>query len=229
MMRAGKLAPLLSATAALGCGAEAPIPEAPTWAQDIQPLLRANCFHCHGAASNYQLHGTKRWDVYDLDEEPYRRLGFEKVYEDVMTKEGPVKVATFFGITESGQGALITAYVDPDAGAQRMPPPPALPLSERDRAVLQKWLDMLKQPAASAAALEGSHQPNHPPTIAWQQPGTLAAVRDDDGDQVLGKLDCGGVEVRIQRTGGLTLPVGAKPPCRGILYDGHEEAPVSLE
>jgi hypothetical protein len=230
-MSAGKLASLLSATAALGCGTEAPVPDSPTWAQDVQPILRAHCFHCHGPTASYKLYKTMRWDVFDLGEEPYRRMGFEKVFEEVAQQSGELyKVATFFGANDASHGGFINAYVDVEAGAQRMPPPPALPLSARDRTVLQRWSDLLKrQPALPASALKGTHQPNHLPTLAWLQSPALAVVADEDGDQVLGKLDCGGVELRIQRSGGLTFPEGTKPPCRGTLYDGYEEAPVSLE
>jgi hypothetical protein len=227
-MSAGKLASLLSATAALGCGTEAPIPEVPTWAQDVQPILRANCFHCHGATADYKVFRTMRWDVFDLGEEPYQRMGFEKVFEEELADGKPVKVATFFGASESSHGAIISAYIDVSADERiRMPPAPATPLSARDRVVVQMWADLLKKQPASA--LKGSHPSNTPPTISWVDVAKLVAVRDEDGDQVLGRLDCGGVEVRIQHSGGVPLPEGARPPCRGTLYDGYAEASVSLE
>lgn len=225
-MSAGRLASLLSATAALGCGTEQAVPEMPTWAGDVQPILRANCFHCHGASANYKLYRTMRWDVFDLSEEPYQRMGFEKVFEEVEVSGKLTRVATFFGASDSSHGGIISAYVDVDAGEQRMPPAPATPLSARDRAVLQNWAELLKKQPASA--LKGSHPTNHPPTISRLAPG-LNVVADEDGDQVLGKLDCGGVEVRIRHSGAVTLPAGASPPCRGTLYDGYAEAAVSLE
>jgi len=228
-MSGGKLASLLSATAALGCGAEQPVPDAPTWAQDVQPILRANCFHCHGPTASFRLYRTLRWDVYDLGEEPYQRMGFEKVFEDVVGAAQPTKMATFFGANDSSHSGVITAYVNPEAGPTRMPPPPATPLTERDRAVLQRWSDLLKQGAVPGAVLKGSHQPNRPPSMRWLQQPSLAIVRDDDGDQVLGRLDCTGGEVRIEHSGAVPFAENTKPPCRGTLYDGYEEATVSLE
>ena len=175
------------------------------------------------------MFGTLRWDVYDLGEEPYKRMGFEKVFEDSPGPD-PKKVATFFGASDASHSAFIAAYIDPEAGATRMPPPPATPLTARDRAVLTRWSDMLKrQPPVPGPVLKGSHQPNHPPVIRWLQQPTLAVVRDEDGDQVLGKLDCNGGEVRIQYSGAVVFSETTKPPCRGTLYDGYEEATVSLE
>jgi len=226
-MSGGRLASLLSATAALGCGTEQAVPEAPTWAGDVQPILRANCFHCHGATANFQMYGTMRWDVFDLTEEPYQRMGFEKVFEEVQDGGNLRKVATFFGANDASLLGVLTAYINPDAGEARMPPPPATPLSERDRAVLERWAELLKKQPASV--LKGSHPSNNLPTIDRLQPSNQIVVQDQDGDQVLGKLDCGGVAVRIPHSGAVVFPDGVRPPCRGTLYDGYAEAAVSLE
>jgi hypothetical protein len=221
---------LLGLTGGLGCGSEAPVPDAPTWARDVQPILRANCFQCHGASADY-LSGTMRWDVFDLDEPPYKQMGFAPVFEDLVQANGEkMRVATFFGGKDPGLSRLMNDYASPDASGLRMPPPPALPLSAREQTVLKRWADRLTQgPVQAPAQLKGSHDLNHKPTIGWLQPRTRFEVRDEDGDQVLGRLDCHGVEVRILHSGGLDLPVGAQTPCTGNLYDGYEEQSVTLE
>jgi hypothetical protein len=225
-----RLAPVGLAAAALGCGGEPALPEVPTWAQHVQPILRANCFHCHGATASYKAYGTLRWDVYDLSEAPYQRMGFAKVFEEV-TVDGKVdQVATFFGATEEGHPRLVNTLCDSTAPDDlRMPPLPATPLSAHERQVLDRWANLLVTRSVPVAMLKGSHEPNHQPTLTWLQSPTELAVRDEDGDQVLGKLDCQGVELRILHTGGWTLPAGARPPCRGTLYDGYEEQAVTLE
>src|SRR5262249_29554912 len=45
-----------------GCGAE--VPPQPTWFDDVQPILTANCVRCHGADPRNDAPSTFRLDVY---------------------------------------------------------------------------------------------------------------------------------------------------------------------
>ncbi|HXU80989.1 MAG TPA: hypothetical protein VN914_06310, partial [Polyangia bacterium] len=182
---------------------------------------RGNCFHCHGPTANYRKYQNKRWDVYDRNAEPYVRLGFGPVTEQLVDSQGkPFEVVTVTGAKDNG--LLLPPYVE-SGGADRMPPPPATPLSARDVQVLKNW-------ARSKTFALGSHHPNHKAAIGWLDEGARrVALTDEDGDTVVGKLDCGGTPVSFDHGGGFTLPDGATPPCTGTLYDGFEETDVDLK
>jgi hypothetical protein len=189
----------------VGCGAEAPAPDKPTWADDVLPILQANCFHCHGPTANYEKYMTKRWDVLDLSLPPYAELGFTEDRKDT--------ARTF--LSANSHFDLIPTYLLPEPTTMedtRMPPPPAPRLSARDAQVLANF--------KATGFTPGSHHPNHKPAIAWQDRNKTFFVTDQDGDQVLGKLDCGGTEVAILFAGRHTLPSGVTGPCSGALHDG---------
>jgi hypothetical protein len=222
----GTAAPLaLALWAALGCQPEAPVPENPTWAEDVLPILQANCFQCHGQTANYRRFSQRRWDVYDLEEEPYARLGFMKVVEDFEVDGKTVPVTTFYGALDAAPA--LYPYVSTDDPKNQMPPPPATRLSARDAEILHKWGDLITK-GIDKQMTKGSHHPNHKPTLASQASARAFVVADEDGDQVLGTLDCGGSAVRIWQSGAHTLPDEVNPPCTGTLYDGFEEASVNL-
>jgi hypothetical protein len=206
---------LVGLAAALGCGAEAPAPDKPTWVDDVKPILQANCFHCHGPTANYDKWGTNRWDVYDLTDPNWAMVGAGEVRDAMMRR-------IFVSARDKAHFGTIPIYVSPEATDDaRMPPPPAVRISERDISVLEKW-------AATGFTL-GSHDPNHKPAIRWLQQGKTLAVTDGDADQVMGKLDCGGTEVLLNRSGNHTLPQGAVAPCSGMLYDGFDLVSVELK
>jgi hypothetical protein len=190
----------------VGCGTEAPVPDKPTWVDDVQPIFQANCFHCHGPTANYAKWTTKRWDVYDLTEQAYADLGFMPSLE-------------FGSPTDAEHKLLIKSYIN-DTGPGRMPPPPAVPLSARDIETITKWLGDTEK---------GQRSPNHKPTISWLQKPKRFQVLDADADQVLGQLDCSGMMFPIPRSGGLDLPADATLPCTATLYDGFDTATGTLK
>jgi hypothetical protein len=198
------------------CGVERPAPEEPTWVDDVQPILQANCFHCHGASFDSK-EGRYRWDVYDLSDARYQQVGFMVVEETTPDSVSTIPVRTFLGASDAGHYRIILDFVSADANEDiRMPPPPASRLSARDVAVLRNW-------STEAQKFQsGNHQPNHPPEIAWLEPGRSVVVSDADGDQVLGRLECGGQPVLLPRSGGHELPPGVVAPCTGALFDGWD-------
>jgi len=207
---------LLASFVLLGCGTEAPVPDKPTWAEDVLPIVRANCFHCHGPQANYKMFGNKRWDVYDMNAEPLMRLGLGPVMEEIEVGKPPA--TTFLGLKDN---TAFYAYTKSEVESARMPPPPATRLSARDIEVLEKWSD--------TGFTQGSHKPNYKAAVRWLDKGAkLLAITDDNGDQVLGKLDCGGTEVVILRSGSHKLPAEATAACTGTLFDGFEETTVNL-
>jgi hypothetical protein len=200
---------LFAVAGSIGCGTEAPAPDKPTWADDVMPILQANCFHCHGPVAN-QKWATNRWDVYDLSDPTYADLGFGPVTDP------NTMVRTFVGVKDSVHWLTVPIYVSPESTDDaRMPPPPANRLSARDVQVLVNF--------GKTGFTPGSHSPNHKPAITWLEKNKTFAVTDEDGDQVLGKLDCGGTEVPIPFAGRHTLPSDATGPCTGSLYDGWDQ------
>jgi hypothetical protein len=192
-----------------GCGSEAPAPDKPTWVDDVQPLLQANCFHCHGPTHDQGI-DQFRWDVYNFDKDPkYTELGFPP--SAFNSPEIPL---------ESSQILLRIAPPPATPPTPVMPPPPAIPLDTRQIAVIQNWVN--------DNFLQGQHNPNHKPRIAWVAK-PLFEVVDDDHDQVLGQLDCSGKKVQLDHSGGWTLPDGVSPPCTARLYDGFEEGGGDLQ
>lgn len=200
---------------AVGCGGESAVPDQPTWVDDVAPILRANCFPCHGSTADYARYKTVRWDVYDSTDPRYAALGF------VADPDPMSKVSTFVGAADRSHYRNIEIFISPDVPDNgRMPPVPATRLSWRDQRVLERWRE--------TGFKQGTHSPNHPPTIEWLAHPTLFQVRDEDQDQVLGRLTCGERSVPIIRSGALLLPEGVSPPCTGVLFDGFDEASVDL-
>ena len=205
---------LIGACVILGlvaCQGEAPPPDLPTWVDDVEPLLRGNCYQCHGVSADLANYRTVRWDVYDLRDPHYVAMGF---YDP----ESPPD--NFLGARQGDHFRLVLDYVQSADPARRMPPRPASPLDARALAVLKSWSD--------TGFAQGAHAPNHPPTIRWREPPLVFEVEDADRDQVLGRLDCGGTLVPVLHSGASALSPGARPPCAGTLFDGFDEAAVTL-
>lgn len=200
------------AALAAGCDEPSPAPDRPTWFADVQPILRANCFHCHGSLADFARLGTKRWDfLYDPMDPQLRAIGdFSSVFEG-QGGASPTDALQKFQI-----GAFIAAN-----DLTRMPPPPATPLSARDIKVVQTWL---MQPNPE----KGTRSPNAKPTADWLNVGKTFVVKDADRDQVLGKVRCGAMEALLIRSGTHVVPEGTGPPCTVTLYDGLETNVVTL-
>jgi hypothetical protein len=217
-----RLGALLALGGAVGCGAEATVPEQPTWVDHVKPILQANCFHCHGAAADNIRQAQPgllvyRWDVFNLKDPRYAMMGFKEVIDPALAN-----TKTFVSANDPGHYRFIDNYSNVQADEEtRMPPRPALRLTTRELAVLERW--------SQSGFTLGARPENARPAIAWLQPGQTFAVTDGDGDQVLGKLDCGGTEVRMSSSGSHSLPPGTAPPCSGMLFDGFDLVSVDLK
>jgi hypothetical protein len=173
------------------CGEEA-VPSDPTWVDDVEPIMRGNCFACHGSSS--RTLGRERFDVYSLD-----------AYATV----GPFTGLTIAGATGFAKMLATIPYLTTPDENIRMPPPPMARLSERDVEVIQRW-------AAGDPPVRGVREKNHaprasllaPPTWENNQLSVSFVIRDADREQVLGKLFVGdNPPVDVLRSGSQTLLV----------------------
>ncbi len=213
-----------------GCDGDNPVPPVPTWIDDVEPILRANCFSCHGAATNRPT-GAKRWDVYDLSDPKLTPIG---KFGGVPVGSPPGTTPLWVSTKDCAHAQQLFMWTDP--GPLRMPPPPATPLSTRDRAVLSNWLGTGMTCANGLA--RGVRANNHLPTVAWlDSTHTQIVINDEDKDQVLGKVTCppSTVPLFTDRTGAfpltLTFPaLKAGMACTVLLYDGNgqESSPPPL-
>jgi hypothetical protein len=183
-----------------GCDDDRPIPAEPTWVDDVEPILRGNCFSCHGAGA--RAAEALRWDFFYDPSDP-----------TLMQIRVPKDLAA-----TRGQAAKWPIWVTLPT-AEYMPPPPATRLSSRDVEVLRRFATNPRR---------GTRAANHKPTIAWYPKAPWILVSDADVEQVLGRLTCGTAEIAIERTGAQRLPAGAGTSCTGILYDGQDTQPVTL-
>jgi hypothetical protein len=116
-----------------------PVPDMPTYAVDVKPILLAHCVRCHGAG------GT-------LNADPSSSLpypppnGYFDHYED-LTDCTPGDGGVVPDTCKYGAASLAGAmkfYVNSDDTP--MPPPPAPRLSAHDREVITRWADETPTP-----------------------------------------------------------------------------------
>jgi hypothetical protein len=123
------LCALALAAGAVGCGSNS-VPENPSWARDIQPLMEAHCIRCHGGGG--KLNG-------DPDVPP----GSLKVACAPIPDGGAYTCAPNLG-NFTTQAGLMTYRI---LGAKQMqtylnypmPPPPSEPLDDFETTLLLKW------------------------------------------------------------------------------------------
>ncbi len=194
---------LVSFVAALGlggCEAEPEAPANPTWARDVQPILIAQCGHCHGGAAvcdEELTPGCKprstRYDIYNV--------------ADYGLGDG-------FEAGSTGNIAdTILQYVETKDDKMVMPPKPAERLSDREILILRRWARQAQGEEKWAA--KGTHRRNFPPVARLVEKrlrsGVLNVVfdiSDDNGDQVLGRATPAGQPPQLlERSGRHTVRV----------------------
>jgi hypothetical protein len=185
----------------LGCDSAAPVPTKPTYVDDVEPILRANCYHCHGAEKRDAI--ALRWDFFDPMDSRLTALGdFTTVLPAVQ------HITIWVALGQKGTTGI-------------MPPPPASPLSDREVQILTNW-------SKATPALRGMRNPNLKPTAEWLKKPTSILISDGDHEQVLGKMTCNGVDAPILRAGTFDLPMGWQPPCSATMFDGQDVVTVNL-
>jgi len=99
---------------------EAPVPEVVEFNRDVRPLLSDNCFACHGPDKN-----TRKADL---------RLDTESGLHGQPDAPGPVRAG------KPEQSALIERITTTDPDLKMPPVSTGKTLSERDVAILRKWI-----------------------------------------------------------------------------------------
>lgn len=187
---------LPAAALAAGCGAEPEAPVSPTWA-DVEPIMRAECTHCHGATAA-DHGGGYRFDFFDMT--------------DVVC--GDAAHAVTSPQLASASAALIGDNVrSVDGTRPKMPPAPAHPLRGWQRETLLRWsVNPVKEtptgnraPGVEARGL---------PAVVNQRLEFTIVLSDPDGHGLAGVLTLPDVELLMSRAGAfkVDLDTSAWPP-----------------
>jgi hypothetical protein len=193
-------------------------PEGPTWAS-VEPILRAECGHCHGATANL-TGGGFRFDFYDMTSGPCGEAA--AVLADV-------------GLARFNADNIARAITSTEPTVRPiMPPLPAPYLSETE------WLTILRW---TANPIKGDKPPsNHAPWISIDGTSRTAdenldvnvVVRDPEGDPVVGVVKIGGEVGKMDRSGAFAArydtsswPAGTTV-MSAVLCDGWSQVSVDL-
>jgi hypothetical protein len=207
---------LMSGAAA--CSSDAAVPEAPTWAY-VEPILRAECGHCHGASAAATGNGI-RFDFFDMTSSACGDAA--AVLEDMTLARG-----------QAASIARAITTTDPNVRPS-MPPLPAPYLTESE------WLAILRWTASPQKGDKPAG--NLPPRISLESSavaadGALAVnvvVDDPEGDPVVGVVRIGDQVGRMDRSGSFSgrydtsdWPAGPVT-ISAVLCDGWSQVSANL-
>lgn len=198
------------------CGSAPEVPMNPTWA-DVEPILRAECLHCHGGTA----------PVTAAIDGAFYRFDFYDVTADVCGEAAQALTVPLMG-HELAKLIATDVTPPPNCDRGRMPPAPASPLPEWERLTLVRW-------AAAADPPKGApRRDNRRPDIQLSaSTGTVdkkltftAVIDDPDGESVIGVLKIGDLVLSMDRPGSFagdidtsSWPNGTQP-IRAVLCDG---------
>lgn len=191
-------------TGAAGCTPSAP--DSPTWAEDVAPIMAANCVRCHTVPA---IGGAP--DSFRLD-----------TYEDWVGDDGRV-------IRGAGtMTSYIMQRIEPRQGVAPMPPEEGFAeLTSRQVDVLRNWAENLggDRRAAKGPARDDNRAPEMTVDLVDQDDGTLAIdyrIDDPDGDIVTGELVVGD-----SADGGITVSRELHSGSGRVIWDVGTFAPGS--
>ena len=130
--------PFALAGVALGCGSDMPeVPANPKYTTDVAPILNTHCIRCHGLGD--MLHTMI---VNGYPNSP--SVCYLQRYDDEGECTDPNSTTCLHGAgycgTRDGTESLITSMINmPNDSSSRMPPVPADPLSDFEKAVINRW------------------------------------------------------------------------------------------
>jgi hypothetical protein len=215
------IAAAAAAAVAAGCEPSPVAPMHPTWA-DVEPILRANCNHCHGGTA--RVTGALgpavfRFDFYDMTPELC----------------GEAALAMDLPALARAQAGLIMTDVTPVGGPRpRMPPAPGAVLLDWERETLQRWGPAPIRGVAPAG--------NRPPRIELTGfPASItgplsfvAVLEDPDGQSAVGVIKVGDVIYKMDRPGSYKVSLDTSGwaarshPVSAVVCDGWANASYEL-
>ncbi len=183
---------MLAAALAAGCAPE--VPDAPTWTEDVRPIVRANCTRCHSPPQINDAPRTVRFDKFEGED----RDGLPAKQDPDVGDDGIDDFCNPDGIDVCGAGTQLhddnsmaktmVFYLDkPTDDPLHMPPDFILP--DRQVDVIRNWAET---GAPKGPPLAGNLAPTMALTTAFEREGdNLVAsysIDDPDFDLVTGRL-----------------------------------------
>jgi hypothetical protein len=199
------------------CG-PADAPENPTWA-DVEPIMRAECSNCHGATASVTGSGY-RFDFFDMT-------------PDVCGKAAAVLDGLSLAHDQRNNIVKAITTTDPDV-RPIMPPVPAPYLTDDQWTTILRWTaNPVKgdKPASNRApeiSVIGT------PEVADKTLDVNIVVTDPEGDPVVGVLQIGDQEEKMDRAGAFSKSYDTSSWPEGsvtmsaVLCDGWTQVSVDL-
>ncbi len=202
---------------------EPTVPEHPTWA-DVEPILRGNCTHCHGASA--RTDGRAGTEVYRFD---FFEMSAASCGEAAKALDAPRMARGWAPLIE----AAITAPAE--GGRARMPPAPAPALSDWERETLVRWS---QEPVLGTPSRENRRpQIKVVGDLECTVGDTLdftVVVDDPDDEPVVGLLSLGPETIKLDGPGSFHVRVDTagwetgRYPGVASLCDGWDQACYTL-
>ena len=212
--------------AGAGCGSAPAVPANPTWA-DVEPILRAECNHCHGGTAPVTgAIGTLyyRFDFYDMTA--------DVCGEAAQALNVPPPTLAH------GYAKLIQVDVTPPPSCDRgrMPPAPAGALADWQRETVVRWASAADPP--KGAPPRNNRRPDiqlsADSAVADKRLTFTAVIDDPDGESVVGILKIGDLTLPMDHPGSFaadvdtsTWPNGTQP-ISAVLCDGWSSFAYNL-
>jgi hypothetical protein len=215
--------PFALAAALMGaCAGPPDVPEHPTWA-DVEPILRGQCNHCHGATAD--ITGSSA-AITGLVASAVYRLDFFDV-NDGSCGEAAAAISPS-AVARSVAGQMRESVASINGNRPRMPPAPAPQLSQWEREVIDRWTRM--PPPQKGGAPWTNRMPRLQvfsfPKTADSSIKFSVILSDPDGDPVIGVINGGGSVVKLDRAGSFVVSMdtaswpGGKQALTAVLCDG---------
>ena len=186
---------LIGVAALAGCELPPHPPDVPTWA-DVEPILRANCNHCHGGTARET--GSVGALVYRFD--------FYEMTDSVCGDAAQALEAPSGLSMARGWAASIRTGVTPQARSRpRMPPAPAQPLAEWEWQTLARWADAPGRGPTPRTNGVPRMQVKRFPITAHRSLSFVAIIDDPDGESVVGVIQAGDVVFKMDRPGSFAV------------------------
>jgi hypothetical protein len=196
-------------------------PRAPTWA-DVEPILRGQCSHCHGANAEQAGSGAGaiyRFDFFDMS---------PAVCGEAAQGLGAPPLAA------AAASLLPSALASAPGARPRMPPAPAAALAAWERDTLLRWAENPQRGPAPPGNQPPRARVARLPATAGERLSFVLVVDDLDGQSVVGVVKGGDAVFRMDRPGSFLVELDTRTwaagpqPLVALLCDGWTSARYEL-